>query len=186
MCFYCIDFDERKVKFKSECLASMENYVDNNDLGLSVAIVRNPEEIYLQFSLNEMSDLADNLGIDNSSSEEKKLASQIWKAMQEISDDISDIDCPKEKPKAKVSSRVSLNQTDIVTVVDSKCKKGSILSTIVSAVEEELCETVEEVISYITENHILPKSGELADKNYAIHNIKYFVKQGKITLENAA
>jgi len=82
-----------------------------------------------------------------------------------------------------VNKRVKLEDSDVLAVIDGKCKKGSILHTIVTAIEVELCETVEEVTEYITANHVIPKTSELADTKFADHNIKYFVKQGKISAE---
>jgi len=85
-----------------------------------------------------------------------------------------------EKPTAK---KVKLEGNEEILVIDGKCKKGSILHTIVTAIETELCETAEEVAGYIMANHIIPKTGELADEKFAWHNIKYFIKQGKLSAE---
>jgi len=85
-----------------------------------------------------------------------------------------------EKPTAK---KVKLEGSEEILVIDGKCKSGSILHTIVTAIETELCETAEEIAGYITTNHIIPKTGELADEKFAWHNIKYFIKQGKLSAE---
>ena len=87
------------------------------------------------------------------------------------------------KPKSAPNPRIKLNNDDILVVVNGKCKKGSILDTIVNAIDEEMLETVGEVLEYITTNHIIPKTGELADMKFAEHNIKYFLKEGKISTE---
>jgi hypothetical protein len=188
--FYCIDFDSRKVTFKSESREPLDSYATANDLELAVAIVDSSEELCLQLSIEEMTELGSNVGLEKLSHEEQELADQVWEALEESQSDFETFTgkkAPKQKQspvkkERKPSSRVSLNMEDTVTILDGKSKSGSILHSIVKAVEEELCETVDEVITYITHNHVLPKSGELADEKYAIHNIKYFVKQGKIEL----
>ena len=81
------------------------------------------------------------------------------------------------------SKRITLDNDDTLVVVSGKCKKGSILDTIVNAINEEMLESVGEVLTYITENHIIPKTGELADMKFAEHNVKYFLKEGKISTE---
>jgi hypothetical protein len=78
-------------------------------------------------------------------------------------------------------TRVTLNRDDSLTVVDGKCKSGSILNTIVTAIDDELCETVGDVLDYIVAKHVIPKTGELADMKFAEHNVKYFLKQGNIS-----
>lgn len=89
-----------------------------------------------------------------------------------------------KKPTESVSrKRIKLDYDHEIAILDGKSKNGSILHTIVTAVEDEMCVTVGEVVEYITSNHTIPKTGELADVKFAEHNIKYFYKQGKISIE---
>jgi len=138
--------------------------------------------------------------------DEEEAAEACWKILEEYQDDFpkftpalgkkllkqatkqsSDKPKPAGKQTAKVSkestprTRVTLNNDDSLTVVDGKCKQGSILHTIVVAIDDEFCETVGDVLDYIVANHVIPKTGELADMKFAEHNIKYFLKQGKIS-----
>lgn len=95
------------------------------------------------------------------------------------------------KPAAKQTSgaektpqkRLKLEGDEAIAVIDGKCKKGSILDTIVTAINEEMCGTAQEIADYITANHTIPKTGELADEKFAWHNIKYFIKQGKLEID---
>lgn len=197
--FYCIDFDSRQVECQSESKEELDKYVSDNDLELAVAIIDSPDELCLQFSLNELRDTYGSLrGNPPEFRDEDAAAEAVWKAL-ECADDIpkfngslklikeSEAPKPTKKkspPKQKSgASRSKLNLKDPLFILEPKCKSGSILSTIVKAVEEEFCETVGEVRQYILDNHVIPKTGELADEKFADHNLKYFIKQGKISTE---
>lgn len=137
---------------------------------------------------------------------EEEAAEACWKILEEYQDDFpkftpalgkkllkqaakqtSDKPKPAGNKTAKTTkeaaprTRVTLNRDDSLTVVDGKCKQGSILHTIVVAIDDEFCETVGDVLDYIVANHVIPKTGELADMKFAEHNVKYFIKQGKIS-----
>lgn len=199
---YCIDFDTRSVESKSKSRESLDRYVSDNNLDLAVAVVGGEDELCLQFSLEEMSDLYFHLTGDSSEfKDEEEAASKTWIALQENEDsfpeftsslgkkllsgsEVKEKPKPAAKPTAKpTAKRMSLNLEDPIFIVDGKCKSGSILATIVTAIEDELCATVGEVVGYITANHVIPKTGELADEKFAYHNLKYFLKQGKISTE---
>lgn len=206
--YFCIDFDSRQVESKSESREDLDKYVTDNDLELAVAIVENSDELCLQFSINELSVLAGNVGVSNTSGNEDELADRIWHALMEGAEDYPTFNSKvgkkllsrsetkeKAEPKPKAAkpksapkqssggSRAKLDLEAPLFVVDGKCKSGSILATIVAAIEDELCATIGEVRNYILENHVIPKTGELADEKFADHNIKYFLKQGKISTE---
>lgn len=98
----------------------------------------------------------------------------------------------KSKPARKATSgatkapqkRLKLEGDEGIVIVDGKCKKGSILDTIVTAINVEMCDSAQEIADYITANHVIPKTGELADEKFAWHNIKYFIKQGKLEIDD--
>lgn len=77
-------------------------------------------------------------------------------------------------------SRFDLTQT--VEIVKGDPKDGSIEATIFTAVRDDLCSTVAELVDYIVSNHKRPRSGLGVDTNYAIHNIKWFARKGHIKL----
>lgn len=207
--FYAIDFDTRTVESKSKDGEDLAAYVLDNELTLAVALVDSEDELCLQFSLDEMIDLYEGLTLERKEfdGDENLAASACWEALEEEQDSFpnftkalgkkllkgaakrtSDSTKPATKQTAKPSkeaaprTRIKLNKDDVLTVVDSKCKQGSILHTIVTAIDDEFCETVGEVLDYIVANHVIPKTGDLADDKFANHNIKYFVKQGKLKL----
>jgi hypothetical protein len=207
--FYAIDFDSLTVESKSEQGEGIADYILENDLSLAVALIDSSDELCLQFSLNEMNDLHKNIcetDVDLIDDEEL-LADVVWEILEESKDNFPEFSPKlakkllKQSPEAKVTkpkpktnsptkakdspsrTRVNLDLDSSLTIVEGKCKKGSILHTIVLAVEEELCDTVGEVLDYIVNNHIIPKTGELADMKFAEHNVKYFIKQGKINAE---
>ena len=207
--FYAIDFDSLSVESKSEQGEDIANYILENDLSLAVALVDSSDELCLQFSLSEMNNLLENIcEVDVALiDDEELLADVVWETLEEYKDNFPEFNPKlarkllKQSPEAKVvkskvktnsptkaknsppSTRVSLDLDSSLTIVEGKCKKGSILHTIVLAVEDELCDTVGEVLDYIVNNHIIPKTGELADMKFAEHNVKYFIKQGKINAE---
>lgn len=209
--YYAIDFDTRTVESKSEDGEDLAAYVLDNDLSQAIALVDSEDELVLSFSLSELADLYSNITMDEintSFASEDKVAAMVWEALEEASSDFPKFtkalgkkllnQVPKQsastpkaktdtKPKAVKNSapkaRVKLNNDDTLTVLDGKCKKGSILDTIVTAIDDDLCESVGEVLDYITSNHVIPKTGELADMKFAEHNVKYFIKQGKLSAE---
>lgn len=207
--FYCIDFDTRRVESKCESRIPLDEYISENDLSLAVAVVGNEDELCLEFSLNEMTEVYGHLcGNPPKFEDEEEAASKTWIALQENEDifpeftsklakkllkgskikqesnEVAKPTAKKTSPKKTTgSSRASLNLEDPIFVVDGKCKSGSILATIVTAIDDDLCATVGEVRDYILQNHVIPKTGELADEKFADHNLKYFLKQGKISTE---
>ena len=207
--FYAIDFDTRTVESKSEDGEDLAAYVLDNDLSSAIALVDSEDELALSFSLKELTELHENITMDDDQfGSEEEAATACWKALEEASSDFpkftkalgkkllnqapkQSVSTPKAKtdtkPKAVKNSapqaRVKLNNDDTLTVLDGKCKKGSILDTIVTAIDDDLCESVGEVLDYITSNHVIPKTGELADMKFASHNVKYFIKQGKLSAE---
>lgn len=207
--FYAIDFDTRTVESKSKDGEDLAAYVLDNELTLAVALVDSEDELCLQFSLDEMIDLYEGLTLERKEfdGDENKAASACWEALEEEQDSFpnftkalgkkllkgaakrtSDSTKPAAKQTAKPSkeaaprTRIKLDGDSELQVIDGKCKSGSILHTIVTAIDDEMCTTVSEVIDYITSNHVIPKTGDLADDKFANHNIKYFVKQGKLKL----
>lgn len=205
--FYAIDFDTRTVESKSKDGEDLAAYVLDNELTLAVALVDSEDELCLQFSLDEMIDLHENLTLERAEFKSEEEAAQacwdaLWgdntipsftkalgkKLLKGAAKRTSDSAKPAAKQTAKPSkeaaprTRIKLNRDDVLTVVESKCKQGSILHTIVTAIDGEFCETVGEVLDYIVANHVIPKTGELADMKFAEHNVKYFIKQGKISV----
>ncbi len=201
--YYAIDFDSRQVESKSEDGELLAEYVLDNKLESAVALISSADEICLEFSLNEMKDIYGNVtGGKCDTDDEEALADTVWEILNNHQSSFPNFtkalgkklieNASKEskpttktsKPKTtKVSTpRVTLDHDGIISVVDAKCKKGSILHTIVTAIDDELCDTVGDVVEYILTNHVIPKTGELADIKFAEHNIKYFVKKGNLSL----
>ncbi len=210
--YFGIDFDTLEVESKSDKGEDLANYVLENDLTLAVAVVESADDLTMEFTLEELNKLYENLTMDEGKFlDEGKAANACW---QELTEDDSIptftaklgkkllkeaakrcSDRPQKAPatskgktttkakKTTSSPRVKLDRDEPLYVVDGKCKSGSILHTIVTAVEADMCETVGEVLDYITANHVIPKTGELADIKFAEHNVKYFIKQGKISTE---
>lgn len=209
--FYAIDFDTRSVESKSTDGELLAAYVLDNDLSLAVAIVDSVDELVMQFDLVEMIDLHENLTMERAEfKSEQQAAEACWDAMwgdesipeytvalgkkmvksaNSKRDSGKAAKAPAKKQKRSADSqgtprtRIKLDYDAELVVVESKVKQGSILHTIVTAIDDEMCATVKEVVEYITSNHVIPKTGELADVKFAEHNIKYFVKQGKLSLE---
>jgi hypothetical protein len=207
--YYAIDFDTLTVESKSEQGEDIANYILENDLSLAVALIDGEDELCLQLSLDEMECLYENVTSEKDSvGNDEEVASKLcWEALQSHDEDFPEFSPKlakkllKQSSEAKVSKvkpktnkaptaknspskvRITLDLESTLSIVDGKCKKGSILHTIVLAVEDEMLDTVGEVLEYITANHIIPKTGELADIKFAEHNIKYFIKQGKIQCE---
>lgn len=201
---YLIDFDFLTVECKTEESESVNKYIDDNNLRLALALIHNEDELVIRFTLQEIIELYNNINPANhkpNMADEDHAARLCWGLIENMQDDFPTFTVAFGKKLAKGSEkstkgtpeisshkseksvptkRISLNKDDVLVVVDGKCKQGSILSTIVTAIDEEFCETVGEVLDYIVANHIIPKTGDLADIKFAEHNVKYFLKQGKI------
>lgn len=205
--FYVIDFDSREVESKSKDKELLAAYIVDNGLDQAVALIDSADELCLQFSIGEMKDLYSNItNGDCKFDDEEQLSEIVWdilnnhqtsfpeftpslgKKLVKAASKESKSDIKPSKPKAAKATRapikrISLNREDPICYIEGKAKTGSILNTIIIAIEDELCGTVGEVIDYITSNHVIPKTGDLADVKFAEHNIKYFVKKGNIALE---
>lgn len=211
--FYAVDFDSLTVESKSKEGEDIAGYIVDNNLSLAVSLVSCEDDLSLNFTLAEMQGLHNNIeamddffeGKHPEFSSEEQAAKATFAMLVEFADDFptftaalgkklvkngsSDAKAGKQSKasaKTKTSTprtRITLNRDDTLSVVDSKCKQGSILHTIVTAIDDEMCGTVGEVLDYIVANHTIPKTGELADMKFAEHNVKYFLKQGKISNE---
>lgn len=89
------------------------------------------------------------------------------------------------KAEAKVPGKhIRLKDDDVIIITDAEVlRSGSILATIVTAISEEMCSTVKEISDYVVANHVMPRTGKPADDKYARHNISYFIKQGRLEIE---
>lgn len=96
-------------------------------------------------------------------------------------------DTPEARAKAEEKrlphKKLALKGDDHVIVVDKHCKKGSIAYTIITAIEDAMCSTVDEIVEYVIANHTMARSGKTPDRNYALHNIGYFIKQGRLEID---
>lgn len=208
--YFAIDFDTLTVESKSEEGEDLATYVLDNDLSLAVAVVSSPEDLALEFTAEELGKLYEELTMEEEKFlDEDRAAKYVWEALVSEQDSIPSFtaklgkkllkeaakrssDRPQTETTAKVvkatskpkkaasGPRVKLDDDTVIKVVDGKCKNGSILHTIVTAIEEDMIDTVAGIRDYITSNHTIPKTGELADVKFADHNIKYFIKQGKL------
>ena len=209
---FLIDHDTRRAECKHEDRSVLEKYVSQNSLEMAVMIVSEPDDIVMGMTLAESSELYHSLSDrprDFEDEEEAaelcvlalnsastipdytlKLGKKLALEGQSRSSNKPDKAAPVKPTKAKAdptdnpNKRINLNGTDTVNVVDGKCKAGSILHTIVTAIDVELCGTIDEIVDYVTANHYIPKTGELADEKFAAHNIKYFLKQGKLEVDD--
>jgi len=213
---YLIDYDTRSVECKSEDLDQLTKYVKDNSLELAVCIISEEDDLIMEMSGKEMSDLFHNYSSRERKFESEEEAAELAFAMLEShktnfpdftpalgkkllqagekrsSDSAKGKSTAKPKPASKATSgatkapqkRLKLEGEEIIVVVDGKSKKGSILDTIVTAINEEMCGSAQEIADYITTNHVIPKTGELADEKFAWHNIKYFIKQGKLEIDD--
>jgi len=156
-----IDFDTRKVLCFSEEKEPLQEYVDSEGLDMAVAIVSNEEELALQFSFDELSDLADNesVGLENPSTVE------IWAQLEDNSldyhefPDIADLDdhvapvktkkTSAPKPKAeKPKKRASSYEGKTFQVGNEEPPKGR-HTKIVKFVEEKGEATYEEICEFV-------------------------------------
>ena len=209
---YVIDFDSLTVESKSQDDELLAEYILDNKLTMAVTLVSEEDDLSLNFTLGELTTLYINLDpLDShvpNMKDEDHAAELCWNALNKIQDDFPTFtkklgtklvksagNQPSEATKTKSNTnsnpskkapskpRTKLNMDDDLIVNNPKCKSGSILHTIVIAIEDELCGTVGEVMEYIISNHKIPKTGELADEKYAAHNIKYFVNKGVLSME---
>lgn len=213
---YLIDYDTRQVECKSEDSEPLEKYIKDNSLELAVTLISEEDDLIMEMSLKEMSDVFNNLSERPRKFEsEEEAAELVFSMLEAHQQDFPDFtpalgkkllqagdkrssDSAKGKPAstkpkpAKATTgasnvpqkRLKLEGDEGIVIVDGKCKKGSILDTIVTAINVEMCDSAQEIADYITANHVIPKTGELADEKFAWHNIKYFIKQGKLEIDD--
>lgn len=197
---YIIDFDTRSVESESEDKELLSAYIVDNNLSDAVVVISSAEELCFEFSLDEMRELHENISSRKMyiALDEEEASSALWELFDDDQYNFPTFTVclgkkllrpsdekpkPEPKPKSKsLSPRIKLNLEDTITILNTKCKRGSILHTIVTAIDDHLCNNVGEVIDYITSNHVIPKTGELADVKFAEHNIKYFVKKYNLAL----
>lgn len=203
---YAIDNDSLRVISKSENKEVLDTFVEDNSLELAISIVSSPDNLELNFTVKELKVIAEEV-VGKSNFEDEELPIRILQALEledipefsikkakkqfriseeRSSDKLEEIHekAPKKEPKKEPkSSKKTYNDDQPISVVDTKCKSGSILATIVTAIEDELCSTIGEVKNYIMMNHVIAKTGDLADEKFANHNIRYFISQGKLKLE---
>ena len=77
-------------------------------------------------------------------------------------------------------NKLGISEDSVIEVVKGDPKEGSIEHSLFVAINHEMCVTVKEIVAYIVANHKRPRSGETADEQYALHNIKWFVKKGHL------
>jgi len=180
---YLIEYDTRKVIHTCKSDEDMQVYIEEHDLDKYAGLVNDEDDICLIFSEREAADIYKNLiGKKPHYKTEEELGNLVWKAL------CSGGENPEPKPKApakKAKPKSSPKKIDIpldaeISVVSARCKKGSILHTLVTAIDEEMCSTVEEVIEYVVDNHL--HKDESVDEKFAVHNIKYFLKKGNLAL----
>lgn len=202
---YAIDNDSLRVLVKHESKEVLGSFVEDNSLELAISIVSSPDDLELEFTLKEVMSIGINLGMNERLIPEDEASLRVFGAIRDVENDIPDFSIKKAKKQFRISEERSSDKTEEihepapkkekaprkkveydfdaeVKLIDGKCKSGSILATIVTAIEEEFCSTLGEVRAYILENHVIPKTGELADEKFADHNIKYFLSQGKISV----
>lgn len=83
----------------------------------------------------------------------------------------------------KVTSHTSFNMEAKLTIVKGEPKEGTIEHSLQAAINDPLCETVLDVVNYIVENHRRPRSGFPVNAQYAIHNIRWFVRKNHLKME---
>jgi hypothetical protein len=209
---YLIDFDSRSVEFKSEDFVILQDYIQTNKLELALVIVSSAKDVFEYLSFEEMKDLYSTLTLDEGewdNSDNLQPSIDCWQALEEYQNDfpvfraskgkkalksraVNDDPVVKTKTEtakaAKPAKRLRTPKIDLdmgqeLLVVDGKSKAGSILNTIATAIEDEMCGSVQEVVDYIVANHIKGKSGDPADISYAVRSIKDLIKMGKLSLE---
>lgn len=103
--FYAIDFDTRSVESKSTDGELLAAYVLDNELTLAVAIIDSEDELCLQFSLNEMQELSNNLGGNKEYKEEEEAAEWCWRLLEQSQDDFPKFTASLGKKLLKAAAR---------------------------------------------------------------------------------
>lgn len=102
---YLIDFDSRDVLSKNETRQIVENFILDNDLTLAVALIDSEEELTLQLSSKELSDLSVNIGCDRTVD-----ANLIWERLEENKKKFPTLRGSKKKLKIKSMSFENTNK----------------------------------------------------------------------------
>lgn len=152
-------------------------------------IILNQEAIEtLKFSelVTEYNKYATELGIKNIKKFRDKATGQarLAQIVAEYKEELLEIQPePQPKPKAEEPKKrqTRFNMEAKIETVSDNSKEGTIENSLHAAIASG-CETTGEVVTWITTNHKRPRSGQGVDEQYAVHNIKYFVKRGTLKL----
>jgi len=88
------------------------------------------------------------------------------------------------KVKAEVTtefkSRFSMEDVIVWNKTEGH-KEGSIEASLCNAINNG-CDTVGKIVEEVITTHKRPRSGQPVDKQYVIHNIRWFIKKGSLSL----
>lgn len=82
--YYLIDFDERYVKYKSENRTDLERYVEENGLSMAMTIISSEDELCLEFSLDELTELSKSFKRNRTYTNEEEAAKDCWNLMNNL------------------------------------------------------------------------------------------------------
>lgn len=93
----------------------------------------------------------------------------------------------KATPKSKFDTTQVLGMTGTVEI--EKAAKGTIQRSIFEAIKTYGCNeddipnnTIEDIIFEVKRSHKRPRSEQVVDEAYVIHNIKWFIKKGSLEI----
>lgn len=89
----------------------------------------------------------------------------------------------KESKKTTKISKSSLDMDSVIelSIECSKIKPNTIEATISKSLSVSN-KSVKELVKYIVSNHKRPRSLDSVDEQYAIHNIRWFLKKGHLKI----
>ena len=172
--FYLIDFDSRTPLMKAGTADELEDHVFDSELELATCIVGSADDLERQLNLDELQALYYHfdLATKHTFTDANVAAKACWELLN--------ADEPAKEPERKTNTRLKLDPDEVVIVVIRKCRRGSPLSAVIDAVDNEMLDTVSEVLEHVKSCYVDPRTDELCDTKCAESHLKKLVRQGKV------
>ncbi len=190
---YAIDFDSLSVESKSENKEELQNYVDENDLSMAITIISSQEELALQFTLDEMQGLFNNLAeefgararefddeddaslfcwkeLEDNESQFPKYTKTLGKKLVKQAnkpepEDNSKIDKPIKSKPAKIKIKAKELIGMVFTNTGKVPREGTACRIMTDLIEENLGEaTYDELVETFVENYVPKNSAKAVDE----------------------
>ena len=189
---YMIDFDSRKVLCASEEREELERYVEENDLSLAICLIESAEELSLELSMEELTDVSGHIaGNAPMWNNENEASESVWALLEsenfktkppKTSTESVEVK-PEVKPKvkAKTPSIRANNLTGMVFCnTDKTPRAGTAFAIVADFIDDNIgTATFEELVENFVEVY-RTKDGSSKSEKFAMGYVRGAFKDGYI------